>query len=230
MPVGLEILGVQALSPESRVLQLVHKLSSGSMSSASTSFGRTQWTGTIPFTGCILALSPTPGNTVPINIGTRTESGGSTTVTVLSATSGASFDVFAFRSGGGGAISSGAGIELYNQDTSLGFGSNYKPLKRLTQFEWRTDVENSTDFFVETDYVLSYPGKRVGCIVSRHARALDGEGSLVNMTVPVMAPFFSNNTSTGDARLSWYQVNTAGKDLPYWERPGRYTFIDVTNY
>jgi hypothetical protein len=230
MPVGIEIIGGPSLTSDSKVMQVVQKVSSASMSSASTSFGRVLWTATVGFTGCVLALSPTPGNLVPINIGSRTESGGSTTVQILAGSSGASFDLFAFKPGGGGAVSSGAGLEIYNIDGSLGFGSNYKALRPLTQFEWRYDVNASSGAFSADDYALSYPGKRVGCIVSRHARALDGDGTLITTPTPVLAPYFSNNTGTGDARLSWLQVATAGKDLPYWERPGRYMFIDVTNF
>lgn len=230
MPAGAEVIGGPSLTQDSKVMQVVQKVSSASMSSSSTTFGRVLWTATVGFTGCIFALSPTPGNLVPINIGSRSESGGVTTVTILAAFSGASFDLFAFKPGGGGAVSSGAGIEIFNADSSLGFGSNYKPLRPLTQFEWRTDVTASSGFFSPNNYSLSYPGKRVGCIVSRHARALDGEGSLAVRATPVYAPYFGNDTSSGDALLSWFQVGNAGKDLPYWERPGRYMFIDVTNF
>lgn len=230
MPAGFEIIGGPSLTQDSKVFQVVQKVNSSAMSSTTTTFGRIRWTATVGFTGCIFALSPTPGSNVALNIGTRTESGGSTTVTVLASTVGASFDLFAFKPGGGGPVTSGAGIEIYNADGSLGFGSDYKPLRVLNQFEWRYDVSASEDLFAETEYSESWPGRRVGCIVSRHARALDGEGSLINTATPVLAPYFFNDTSTGSAGLSWFQVNTAGKDLPYWERPGRYMFIDVTNF
>lgn len=230
MPAGIEIIGGQSLTQDSKVMQVVAKVNSSAMTSQSITFGRVRWDATVPHVGCVFAVSPTPGNLIYLNMGTITESGGSTSLSILASTTGASFDLFAFKPGGGGPISNGAGIEIYNLDGALGFGSNYKPFRPLTQFEWRSDFEQSSDFFTPNDYALSYPGKRVACLVSRHARALDGEGTLAVRTTPVYSPYFSNNTSNGDCRLSWFQVGNAGKDLPYWERPGRYMFLDVTNF
>lgn len=234
MPVGMEILNTSGsilINQDFKVLQLVSKIPHTSMTASSlVTFGRWKWETTVPYTDAIFAVSNVAGNTNPLIVQNLVVSGGNTTVSVASVNNLAQFDLFVFRAAGGGTTSSGAGVEVFNADGSLGFGSAYKPFRVLSQFEWRYDNSGDGSYFTPDDYAAYWSGKRVACVFSKHARALDGEGTLVNMNTPVFTTHFRNVQSTGEGRLSWQVTSNAGKDVFYWERKGRFMFIDVTNY
>lgn len=236
MPAGIEIIGGASLNQDSKVMQLVSKVSSASMSVSTSGSGiyqRRNFSYSFPYSDCIYAVSLVSGSTTPVVLWAGSPSGGSTSVVVACEGSSTApvFDVYAFRPGGGGPVGSGAGIEIYRADASLGFGSGYKPFRPLSQFEWRVEQSgDETILFNADDYALTYTGKRVACVFSRHAEALEGTGTFINRATPVHTAHFRNTDSTGDCRLTWIVTGNAGKDLPYWERKGRYMFIDVTNY
>lgn len=236
MPAGMEVIGGPAVTQDTRVMQMVSKVHSSSFSVATSGSGiyqRRTFTYSFPYSDCVYAVSQVSGSTTPVVMSAGIPSGGSTTVTVscYGAATAPEFEVFAFRTGGGGPVSSGAGLEIYRSDGSLGFGSGYKPLRPISQFEWRLDQSgDDAVLFNANDYAETHTSKRVACIFSRHAQALEGEGTLINRATPVHTAHFRNVQSSGDCRLTWVVTGNAGKDLPYWERKGRYMFIDVTNY
>lgn len=239
MPIGMEITnsaGTIQVNQDFKIMQMVEKVASSTVTPTTSGTGIYQGRThafTFNYTDAVYAVSQSGGSTTPLSIVTSLPSGGTTAVSVISRGihTAPTFDVFAFRAAGAGTSVSGAGFELYNADGSLGFSSLQKCLRVLSQFDWRLDQSGDPGvFFSADDYAETWSGRRVACIMSRHARALDGEGSLITMTVPVYSAYFTNTPSTGDSRLSWQVVNNAGKDLPYWERKGRFMFVDVSNY
>lgn len=231
MPAGAQIFsasGVTQIDQDFRVMQVVAKVASTSMSSSAGTFGRTIWTTTIAYTDCVFAVSNTSGSSAFVAVAGWTVSGGNTTVTVTTTGASPAFDLFAFKAGGGGAIGSGVGMEVYTSAGVLGFGSGYKPFRVLSQFYLGGDGE-PVSVFTATDYTATYSGKRLACVFSRHARGFDGDGTLATGSFPVYARNFRWE-SGGVGRLSWSQVNTQAKDTLPWERQGSFIFIDVTNF
>ena len=236
MPAGVEILGGTSITQDSRVMQMVHKVHSSATTMTTSGSGiyqRRTYQYTIPYVNCITAVSQVSGSVTPVILssGSPVVEGTPITVSCYGGATPPVFEVFAFREGGGGPVSNGAGIEIYRANSLLGFGSGYKPMRPLSQFEWRLDQSGDPGVnFNPADYAETHSGKRVACVFSRHARALDGDGTLANMTVPASTVHFVNTQSTGDCRLTWIVSGNAGKDIPYWERKGRYMFLDVTNF
>lgn len=226
MPAGMQIIGGQNLDQDSKVMMMVSKINSTSMSmstSGSGTYGRRSYSYTIPFGDCVCAVSLAPGSSNAPLMMTASSNGTTTSFTVSCHSSYTpTFDVYAFKQGGGGPVSSGAGIEIYRSDGSLGFGSAYKPMRPLLQFEHDPTSGGSSGG--------TYVGKRVACIFSKHARELDGTGSYVNMTTPTTAGHFLNNNSTGLCTIDMFVYNNIGKDLPYFAKNGRYMLVDVTNF
>lgn len=226
MPAGLQIIGGANLDQDSKVMMMVSKINSSAMSTNTHSsgiYGRRYFTYTFPYSDCICAVSLVTGSSTPVMMISST-SGGTTSVYVecKSSSTAPVFDVYAFKPGGGGASSSGAGIEIYRADGTLGFASTYFPLKPLVQFDYNP-VPGAT-------YGQTYSGKRVACVFSKHARELDGTGTLQIRTTPTTTGHFYNNNSTGYCTIDMYIYNNVGKDLDYFGKDGRYMFIDVTNY
>lgn len=236
MPVGMEILNTSGsimINQDLKGMQMATKINSSSLSMTSTgslAFTNYHWNGSVPYTDCIFAVANVSGNNNVVKMTTGVASGGNTAFTVTAKSASASFDVYVFRPSGNWATSPGYGFEVYNADGTLGFGSTYKPLKVLSQFEWYADQNSGSGFFDDGRvYSETYAGKKIACVFSRHGAALDGEGTLINMTVPIYSTFFYQNGS-GSGSLEWRVTTDAGKDFPYWERKGRFMFIDVTNY
>lgn len=226
MTAGIEIIGGANLTQDSKVMSLVSKINNSSMSTStvgSGTYGRRNYTYTFPYSDAIYAVSLQGASTTPLRMTAGAPSSGSTQVNVSCPTSSPIpvFDVYAFRPGGGGPVISGAGIEIYRADGTLGFGSSYGALRPLIQLDYNPvfGLQGGT-----------FSGKRVACIFSQHARELDGTGSLVTMTTPTTCGHFVNNNSSGLCFIDMYIHNNVGKDLPYAAKNGRYMFIDVTNY